>query len=142
MTAELPPSAGIVHDSAGRLRLRLPDAKGDRALFESLAAAAMALDGVLEVRANPLTASLLILHERGDGRSLARDLEAVGQLALTTEVFPRQDPADRMSGRGLLAGGLLLLAAVQLLRGQALAPAVTLVWMAAEAMRREKGGAF
>lgn len=50
------------HRTPGRIRVRIPSAKGDTEFLEEARAALAALPGVIEVSSNPLTGSLLILH--------------------------------------------------------------------------------
>lgn len=136
------PEAGIAHESPGRLRLKVPACKGDYDFFAELAEAAMELGGVLEVKANPATASLLLLHERAEGRSLARELETAGRIELVQPAYllgAAAPPEDRMSGRMLLVAGLSLLGLLQVVRGQALGPAAALFWMAREVWKRPEG---
>lgn len=58
-------SASIAHSSPGRIRIRIPSAKGDSEFLEQARAALCALPEVLEVSCNPLTGSILILHSPG-----------------------------------------------------------------------------
>jgi hypothetical protein len=132
-----PVPAAIAHESPGRLRLKIPDRRRDYDFFAGLADEIMGFNGIDEVRANPLTAGVLILHGRTDGHEIARALEDAGRIELVDPAYALQasGAADQISLRTLLLGCLLLLGVVQLLRGQALAPAVTLFWMAAELLR-------
>jgi len=59
------PSASIAHRIPGRIRIRIPSAKADSEFLEEARAALSALPGVLEVTCNPLTGSILVLHEPG-----------------------------------------------------------------------------
>jgi hypothetical protein len=58
-------SGSIAHRIPGRIRIRIPSAKGDSEFLEQARAALSALPGVLEVSCNPLTGSILVLHLPG-----------------------------------------------------------------------------
>jgi len=56
------PSASIRHRMAGRLRLKIPERKGDPAYFTALAQAFSEFPGIRNVEVNPETGSALFLH--------------------------------------------------------------------------------
>ncbi|AKF10223.1 hypothetical protein DB32_007372 [Sandaracinus amylolyticus] len=57
------PDAFAVHRTRRRARLRVPERRGDAAFFERLADALRAAPGVIEVRADPRTAGVLVRHD-------------------------------------------------------------------------------
>ena len=56
------PEAGITHTISGRLRLKIPSKKGNNSYFESLEQKLSCCDGVQGVKANAVTAGVLLLH--------------------------------------------------------------------------------
>ncbi|MGA3086497.1 MAG: HMA2 domain-containing protein [Thermodesulfobacteriota bacterium] len=59
---DLPDDTYLSHVSKGRLRLKISSKKRDSAFFAQLQAVLTALPGLDQVKANPLSGSLLILH--------------------------------------------------------------------------------
>jgi hypothetical protein len=137
-----PPAAQVIHDSPGRLRLKLPDRRGETGLFAEVGGRLAQAPGVAEVRTNARTASILILHESDRG-SLMRWAETAGVLQETARSFapfpPR--PAREPGWRTVLAVLVAVLAVVQLFRGQVLGPFTTLAFMAAQIARLPIAGA-
>lgn len=142
-----PPAARLVHASPGRLRLRLPALRGDAARLSALALAAAALPGVVVAEASAMTGSLLLLHGTAP-ETLVAALEEAGLLVVHAE------GAGSGSDSWPVAPGMLLpaagaataagLALVQLLRKEALPPALTLGVYAARLARaalRARAGA-
>ncbi len=123
----------------GRLRLRLPALRGDAAGLAALAEALAALPGVAAVQPFPTTGSLLLLHA-GEGQAVLDRAGAAGLLVLRDANPPAPGPA-LPPGAALPAAGALAavgLAAVQLLRKQALPPALTLGFYALRLARRAR----
>ena len=153
--------AWIVHQTAGRLRLRLPQRRKDPVYLEALAAAAAELPGVLAAQPNPVTGSLLLLYEEDQADDFADALDRLVDahgivLQLGTPPMPPARPVlqrglagiDRYLGQlsqqatDLRSLGIMLflaLSLVQLGRGQVLAPASSLLWYALDLLR-EPGG--
>lgn len=146
--------AQISHVLPGRVRLKIPSRRGDPAFFAETAQRLEQCDGVNEVRATPVTASLLIMH--------ATSLEAIAAWASQQQLFslrsgpaaagsqPRpHDPAiwrtmrpaapdlqkqqDRRAR--IVSTSLVGLGALQTIRGQIFAPAITLFWYAYDVAR-------
>ncbi len=147
-------AAQICHHIRGRVRLRIPDRRGDIDYFTLLQQKFASLDGVQLANVNPSTASLLIGHSLGMDR-LADYARAENLFDLTTNP-PVTPLADLIFGQAssidqqlqvLSFGGvdlrslgflvLLSLAFVQILRGQFFAPAVTLLWNALQMLVME-----
>jgi hypothetical protein len=151
--AEPKVSAFIVHELPGRLRLKIPEKRGDTAYFTRLAEQLPHCPGVARVDGKAHTGSLLVLHASA---TRAADIDAyaerLGLFSLTDRpATPRRTLRQCANAgvdaldRGLLAasGGvvdlgsaillmLLVLAARQAARGQVLVPAFSLLWFALE----------
>ena len=56
------PEARITHTISGRLRIKIPSKKGNNSYFESLEQKFSGCDGVQGVKANAVTAGVLLLH--------------------------------------------------------------------------------
>jgi hypothetical protein len=144
------PVAHIIHRIPGRARLKLPNNRGDQALFERLVEGLESHAGVDEVTANSRTGSLLICHsaplaailsfaERGDLFTVGDELKWRDTLANRTrahlgvldERIARLSEG-RLDLRSLLILTFLGLTLTQVLRGQILPPASTLLWYAAQ----------
>lgn len=125
-------SAELVHAVPGRVRLRVPGRRGDRAFLERLGESLRPLG---RVRVNPLTGSVLV-----EGRpSLSwREVADLGGKAGLVDLRPAPAAAPEPEGIGLQAAGalaLVVLAIVQIARGQVLGPASNLLWYALELIR-------
>ncbi len=59
---DLPEDTYLSHVSKGRLRLRIPSKKRDSAFFNRLQSVFSSYPGLDQIRVNPLSGSLLILH--------------------------------------------------------------------------------
>jgi hypothetical protein len=134
-----PPRAFVSHRLPGRLRLRIEGKRGDRAWFDDAAATLAMLAGVEEVATSPRTGSIRLRHARPAEDVLAAAV-ARGLFTLADAGAGEGTAAERLraAAGGFTAGeGLavvLTLAAVrQVLRGQILPPAVTLLAYAATA---------
>ena len=57
------PEAHEMNISAGRLRIRVPGKKRDVAYFGKLVESFTSLNGIQEIRVNPLTTSVLFVHD-------------------------------------------------------------------------------
>ncbi|HMK42693.1 MAG TPA: hypothetical protein VK445_01000 [Dissulfurispiraceae bacterium] len=57
------PHAIIAHKSRGRLRIRVPEKKGQTAYWQQVLDSLKEIDGIKSLSANPVTAGVLILHE-------------------------------------------------------------------------------
>jgi Heavy metal associated domain 2 len=148
------PRAYRVHRTPGRIRLKIPERRGDHAFFAEIAELLRRFSAVTQVECNPLTGSLL-LHHFGDidGEPMQAALSVLAELVeleLSSPPVARRLRADVVEvdqsiqryTRGALdlstaaALGLLALAGFQLLRGQQPVIAVSLAWYATELLRR------
>ena len=85
-------AAIVAHSTRGRARLRLPSVKGDRGFFERLEQDLRHFRGVVRVKVNARTGSVL-LHHRGDIRDVVKQAEQQGIFELV-ERPPRGEPLD------------------------------------------------
>lgn len=144
-------SAFVIHELPGRLRLRIPERRGDAVFFAELAERLTECPGVTSVESNLLTGSLLLFHALETGMlEIARYSEqsalfriepssatAAGTLSQrAVKGFDGLDRSLAAASGGLVdlqSGFLLLLlglALYQLRQGRILAPAISLFWEA------------
>ena len=144
--------AYLVHRAPGRLRLRLPDMRGETPFFRKLVAQISQLEDIEAVRANPDTGGVLILHRPDAERTVLDHLAAAVDLT-DDEYAPPSGFSRAVTGLGKLdewiaretRGGsslssvvfLLLvgMALAQIARGQVMAPASSLLWYALDLTR-------
>ncbi len=149
------PEASASHHIEGRSRIYVPSKRRDSAFFEHAARVLRELEGVEYVCANPLTASILLLHrlsldEVGD-HARRHGLFHLTEPALAANTVIEQAAAGmRVAGRRMQAltrGNLdlhstifLVLAAaglIQMTRKRVWPPALTLVWYAFDLANRK-----
>jgi hypothetical protein len=135
-------SARIVHRTAGRLRLRIPERRKDTPFFVSLYEELRQIPEVSEVVINPMTGSLLLLYPEDSSHSVLLALEQIGLLAKKGKDQEKQvvfGPILRVfSGttkgatpvRTVLLVIVIGLAVHQVRRGKLLAPVLTVLWYA------------
>lgn len=157
------PSAYIKHQLPGRVRLKIPQKKGDSGYFEKMAESFADCSGLTQLHLNPHAASLLICYEPEiDFLKIAEFAETRGLFTISAEpeaaplpIFhqpltilasSRLNSADesllqlsqgRINGRSLLFLALLGLAAHQISRGHIMSPASTLLWYALSLLKEE-----
>jgi hypothetical protein len=75
--AERPSFVTVASSIPGRLRLRMPERRGDELFARLVKQALAALAGVTQVRANPVTGSVLVLYDprQTDAPQLRAELE-------------------------------------------------------------------
>jgi len=142
------PEAVIRHQMRGRLRVRIPEKRKDRDFFSELDRRLSECPQVAAVETNSLTGSVLVFYE-GDAAAV-RDYAESRNLFRIAEKAAGPPPAGR-AGRGLKSlderikestGGawdgrsaafiaLLSFAGIQILRGNFLPAAGSLIWYAA-----------
>jgi len=139
------PAGYIAHRIGDRVRVRIPERKGDAAYFMRVERDLSACERVIYVEANPLTASILLRYT-GANDDLRRDAINLGLFAIEeippsvnpvlTATSERIDQLDRFLQRSSNGSfdllevafvGLIGASIVQVLRGQALGPASTLL---------------
>lgn len=149
------PDAHLIHRLPGRLRMRLPDQRKDQAFLDDLASRMSMHEGIERVTCDAVTGSLLIRHSLDDA-TLDRILEQQFDLALAPAPVPtvhnglaplnatmnavdyglRRATGGSTDLRVVLFLLLMGLAVRQMLRGQVMVPAVTLLWQAFEVAMR------
>jgi hypothetical protein len=151
----MPPLARVEHCTGSRLRLRFPEGRRDAAFFSGLAGTLSLDPGVEAVEPRPATASLLI-HHRGDPEGILARATEQGLFRLADDPPARRSLAEaavgattgfdqrlrRLSGGGVDLDTLLFLALVglavsQLVRGQFMAPAASLLWYAIGLIKKD-----
>jgi hypothetical protein len=144
------PTASLVHQSQGRARFRISGRRGDASYYERARGLLAQCPGVRNLKVNPRTGSILVEHglELDDLVRFAKanDLFAIAEaVPVAVSSSPLTAVVERFAGLDRTiegaTGGRLDLASLtfvffagagvaQLLRGQALAPASTLLWCA------------
>ncbi len=126
--AEPLPLAEIVHESPGRVRLRIENKLGDAVFFASVASGLSSLGGVDDVAVRPLTGSILIQHSGPFAR-----LRAAAREARLFDLRPAagEPSAAPVDPKILLALTICVFAVWQLAKGRVLPPAATLLWYGA-----------
>jgi Heavy metal associated domain 2 len=143
-----------VHNLPGRTRFKIPERRGDHAFFHEISELLRKFPSMQKVESNPLTGSFLLLYSGDiDSEPMQAALDALAEifeLEVSAPPVARKLPADVVDvdqavqrfTHGALdlstatALGLLVLAGVQLLRGQQPVIAVSLAWYATELLRR------
>jgi hypothetical protein len=72
---KMPYEAEIVHSCRGRVRMKVPAAKGDEVLLEQIRQMVLTLPGVTEVAVNPRTGSLITHYDQHTHDDFHRHLE-------------------------------------------------------------------
>ncbi|MBS0003529.1 MAG: hypothetical protein KFF45_10680 [Thioalkalivibrio sp.] len=144
--------AYLVHKAPGRLRLRVPEMRGDIPFFRDLVARLSPLEDIEAVRANPDTGGVLILHRRDTQQAVLNRVTSVVNLT-DEEYVPPSAFSRAVTGLGKLdeviaretKGGsslsstiflvLMGMALAQIARGQVMAPASSLLWYALDLTR-------
>lgn len=139
------PVAHVVHSCASRMRLSVPDMKGQEGPLTTLCDSLLKLKGVRQAEARLLTGSLIVSHEDATEGLIRRILDA--QLLDICEAEAEHDPAAEakawqaradsflaeLSGkgvnlRGLAAFAFFAMALRQIAAGHVLPPAATALW--------------
>ncbi|TVR82486.1 MAG: hypothetical protein EA405_06845 [Rhodospirillales bacterium] len=150
------PQAHVSHQMPGRLRLKVPARRRDCDYFADVLEGLSQWPAARRVAVNPVTASVLVEH-RGDLAALSRFAERQGLFAVPAGPEPtvpvagriRRELTDVDERLRLIAGGALdlwsatslvfiVLAVVQLARGNYMGPATTLIWAGVSAMRQAR----
>jgi hypothetical protein len=128
--------AHVVHRTTNRLRLKIPGHKQDAAFFAGLRQELLAQRGIVSVDVNPLTASVLIVHD-GSLDLQPEDRRAkhgASQVGVTTGKGMGQ-PSSRDAALAALAIKLVLVAATQ-------QPSSPIVELCADALAQMVGHAL
>ena len=148
-------NARVRHLLPGRVRLKVPARHRDAAFFDDAARRLAQCAGVTEVRANPLTGSLLVFHtttlQAINAYASQHGLFFLRALAAATADVSDDTAPPRRRGRAAgapriaieqadrralaLSASLAGLGTLQTMRGELMAPAATLFWYAFDAWR-------
>ncbi len=140
------PRAYIVHQLRGRLRLRIREKRQDPDFFQEICVRLESLPGVVDVRCNANTGSLLLLHPEQSYVELEPQLQGLGLFELVSgseptssmlepmfEGFSWADQAlnetstGKVDLRSLAFIGLMGLAVQQIYRGNIVGPAIPML---------------
>lgn len=139
-------NAYLVHSSPGRMRIRIPSMRNNLEFFEHAADTLQTLSGVTSTRMNPRSASILVLHDGITPDVLKNLASETGLFELQLENIENSliniNTIKEISGQALGVGGtfsrsmffylLMGLAIRQAMKGQIMAPAISLFWYAFE----------
>jgi hypothetical protein len=141
----------IAHQTAGRIRVQLPEHRGERELFDHISHLIAESGLVRTVRANPVTGSIVLEFSgapnallAGLAKSLPIEIVATAPANHTRSALSAtHSPFRLVSGRQinpmLMVGTLFgAVGVVQTLRGQVLVPALSAFWYAAKAFGRAR----
>jgi len=155
MIASHLPQAFLVHQCKGRVRLRIPERRQDDAYFTLMEKQLSAIPGINGIKVNPISGTVLLLISQDislNALSQPNHLQDLFHLAcdadhpLTSRVaadvleinkYVQRVNEDPLNMDGLYASILILLAIVQLLRGNSLGPASSLLWNAIQLLRKK-----
>ena len=167
--SETQPSAFIKHQLPGRVRLKIPQKKGDFRYFDRIAESFAECQGITQLQLNPPAASILICHrtdtlfqniaEFAETKGLfsltemPKDYEAIAIpnlpiATLTSLGLNRLDDSlldftqGRLNGRSLLFLSLIGLGIHQATKGHIMAPAASFLWYAIELLKQENETRF
>jgi hypothetical protein len=143
-------SAYLAHSSDGRIRIKVPSMRNDFDYFQQATDTLGTVAGVTTVRTNPRTASILVLHDD-------LTMDALSKYAMDADLFELQtisvesdiislETIQALSAQALTIGGtfsksmffylLMGLAIRQAMKGQLMAPAISLFWYAFEILEQ------
>ena len=134
-------TATITHHLPGRTRIRLEEARGDRAYFAQLRRQLSELPGVESVRANFRTGTVLLEHS-SPLLQVAETASGAGLFELEAEYTPQtmagifewvesllgSSIPDLRQQRQIAAAVLMTMALIQFRRGEVLGPATGYLW--------------
>lgn len=162
------PSAYIKHQLPGRVRLKIPQKRGDFRYFDRIAELFTDCPGITQLQLNPPAASILICHvTKIDFLNIAKFAQTNGLFTiieqpeeetfsipylpiptLTSVGLNRLDESlmgyskGRLDGRSLLFLTLIGLAVRQMTKGHIMGPASTLLWYAFSVLKEENNKLF
>ncbi len=129
----------VVHCAGQRCRLRLPHMRGDSAFFDRLRHDLAEHTKGANVTVNSTTGSVLLRGERlsiAEIRAFGKErgwFDLIERKPQTDDPPPTGASGDSVNSRSVryaLTGLFMLLAAVQVMRGQILVPATSFLWYA------------
>jgi hypothetical protein len=96
------PYAKVVHDIPGRLRIRITDLRGANSALQQIRERLQQFDGVEKAEVNPMTGSILVLHDTS-AESIIERAEAQKLLVFSSFELEVQSLRERV---GIAAGDL------------------------------------
>jgi len=162
------PSAYIKHQLPGRVRLKIPQKRGDFRYFDRIAKLIADCPGITQLQLNPSAASILICHgtethflniaEFAQTNGLFTIIEQPEEETFSIPYLPipkltstglnRLDESlmafsqGRLDGRSLLFLALIGLAVRQMTRGHVIGAASSLLWYAFRVLKEENEKLF
>lgn len=162
------PAAYIKHQLPGRVRLKIPQKKGDYRYFDRIAELFADCPGITQLQLNPQAASMLICHETDAAfPNIAEFAQTHGLFTLveqqpdetfsiphlpiaklTSTSFNRLDESlldfsqGWLDGRSLLFLALVGMSFSQISKGRFMAPAASLLWYALALLKEENEKPF
>ncbi len=160
------PSAYVKHQLPGRVRLKIPQKKGDAGYFARIAKLFAKFPGIIQLQFNTTSGTVLILHDEAESQfgNISEFAQANGLFRITepppeeTFSIPHQPIATLTStslnrfdkslielsqglidSRSFFVLTLTGLAAHQITKGNIMTPAISLFWYAIELLREEHG---
>lgn len=150
-------SAYLSHVATGRVRIKIPERRGDEAYFYALETALSARLDIQRVQVSARTGSALLFHDGSlDLNALAAQAKDQGwfQLDLTPPVpeslsglisrqldrldhLMRRFSGSRLDNPSLIFLALAVLAVRQIAKGQVAPPAATTLWYLYELLQRQ-----
>lgn len=163
-----PPAAYVKHQLPGRVRLKIPQKRGDFGYFDRMAELLADCATITQLQLNPPAASLLICHAPDRNFSTIAEFAQTQGLFFVTEQQPeamllipplpiaklasaglnRIDESllevsqGRLDGRTLLIMALIGLSVRQMSRGNMMGAASSLIWYAFRLLKEESEKAF
>jgi len=145
-------NAYLVHSSPGRMRIRIPSMRNNLEFFEHAADTLEKLSNVTRVRMNPRTASILVLHDGITTDTFKQQVMETGLFELQLEnaenIALDINTVKELAGQAMGVGGtfsksmffylLMGLAIRQVMKGQIMAPAISLFWYASEILEHAR----
>lgn len=165
---ETRPDAYIKHQLPGRVRLKIPQKKGDDRYFDCLAELFADCPGITQLQFNPQAASILICHSMDTGFSTIaefaqtkglftiieqppEEMFSIPHLPIATLTSAELKNIDKsllnfsqgwLDGRSLLFLALVGLAVSQINKGRFMVPAASLLWYAITLLKEENEKIF
>jgi hypothetical protein len=139
-------NAYLVHSSPGRMRIRIPSMRNNLEFFQHAADTLQTMNGVTSTRINPRSASILVLHDDITPDTFKNLTSETGLFELQLDYVEGSmidlNTIKDISNQALGVGGtfsrsmffylLMGLAIRQVMKGQFMAPAISLFWYAFE----------
>lgn len=150
------PIAHLAHELSGRTRLKIPSERGNTNYFDRVCRDLAECPGIGRIEVNSRTGSLLILHTepitriagfacdhqlfilQDNGASHYTPLNQAAKKFVELDTAIARFSLGDLDVRSLVFVILLMVSALQIFRGQILAPASTLLWYGLELLLNAK----